>query len=73
MEMMEEDVETIYDTIPDNAFFFASILATHYWYFICDGHPDPIVYYITSGKKNHLKCCDLSNCIIKALHDSMER
>jgi SMI1-KNR4 cell-wall len=44
-EMMEEDIETIYDPIPDNAFFFASTLETHYWYFICDNNPDPIVYY----------------------------
>jgi hypothetical protein len=69
-EMMEEDIETIYDPIPDNAFFFASTLGTHYWYFICDSNPDPIVYYITAGEENHLKCYELSSCIIKTLNDS---
>ncbi len=71
-EMMEEDIETIYDPIPDNAFFFATTLAIHYWYFICDSNPDPIVYYITLGEKNHLKCSELSRCIIGTLNNSIK-
>ncbi len=71
-EMMEEDIETMYDLIPDNAFFFASTLGTHYWYFICDSNPNPITYYITSGEENHLRCYELSICIIKTLNDSIK-
>jgi SMI1-KNR4 cell-wall len=71
-EMMEEDIETMYYPIPDNAFFFASTLGTHYWYFICDSNSDPIVYYITAGEKKHLKCYELSTCIVKTLSDSIK-
>lgn len=71
-EMIEEDIENIYEPIPDNAFFFASTLGAHYWYFICDENPDPSVYYITAGDVTHSKCMKLSSSIIRTLSNSMD-
>ncbi len=71
-EMIEEDLENMYEPIPDNAFFFASKLGAHYWYFICDENPDPIVYYITAGDETHSKCGKLSISIIQTLSNSID-
>jgi SMI1 / KNR4 family (SUKH-1) len=71
-EMIDEDIENVYEPIPNNAFFFASKLGAHYWYFICDENPDPIVYYITAGDETHSKCGKLSISIIQTLSNSMD-
>ena len=71
-EMIEEDIENMYEPIPNNAFFFASNLGVHYWYFICDENLDPIVYYITAGDETHLSCGKLSICIVQTLSNSID-
>ncbi len=71
-EMIEEDIENVYEPIPDNAFFFGSKLGAHYWYFICDENPDPIVHYITAGDVTHSKCMKLSSSIIQTLSNSID-
>ncbi|WP_295620390.1 SMI1/KNR4 family protein, partial [Chamaesiphon sp. GL140_3_metabinner_50] len=71
-EMIEEDVATVYDPIPNDAFFFASTLSAHYWYFICNENIDPDVYYISVGDKKHHNCNKLSNFIIEIFNDSID-
>jgi SMI1-KNR4 cell-wall len=70
-EMIEEDVATIYDPIPNGAFFFASTLSAHHWYFICNENIDPDVYYISVGDRKHYNCNKLSNFIIETFNDSI--
>jgi hypothetical protein len=61
-EMIEDDIEVTYDPLPDNAFFFASTLGSHYWFFLCDNNPDPSIYYMTLSyvkpeKRGESICC----------------
>jgi hypothetical protein len=72
-EMIEEDVEITYDPIPENAFFFASTLGAHYWFFLCDENPDPIVYYMTLSYDKPESQGNLSAALINALQGSMRR
>ncbi|WP_146138354.1 SMI1/KNR4 family protein [Chamaesiphon polymorphus] len=71
-EMIEEDT---YDPIPKNALFFASDRGVVYWYFICDNTPDPLVWLISEGHKQHLPnlpIIKLSDFIISELKRSVE-
>jgi SMI1-KNR4 cell-wall len=71
-EMMEEDIYTEYDLIHDRSFFFASHISAHYWYFICDLNPDPIIYYISISNEHPMKQCKLSEFIIGYLESSLK-
>jgi hypothetical protein len=71
-EMMAEDINTNHDPIPDRAFFFADHIGSHYWYFVCDEDPDPIVYYIYYGSRFNHECNRLSKRIIGEINASIK-
>jgi hypothetical protein len=73
-EMIDEDVTTTYNSIPENAFFFATTLAAHYWFFICDTTINPDVYYLTIGESKYRNYHQkLSDFIIRELQSSLNK